>query len=291
MRDAVWAAYRAEGVNPIYPIIEAGFRESYRTMTMRYVREHPWLELACNLGMGLPVDHETSEWEEMFLPIPFYKRLGSTFIDDDLAVKQERWLLGEPRDLLTMYGEYGPRQRSLLPAWIVLSITLLWGLITLLALYPAWRTGSSTIYPAPRWVRLIVWLDVFLFAALGLGGCVLILMMSSEHIATRWNLNILWAVPTHLVAAAALAWVLLRKQATLPRWLRRVPRCHRHCDVPPVVGLVVPTPASAAGGVAATPAGRPPQHLAGHRGHPARGVADPRIGFITRIGSSRRGDG
>jgi hypothetical protein len=49
------------------------------------------------------------------------------------------------------------------------------------------------------------WPDVLLFGAVGLMGVVIwFLAFLSEHAVTRYNLNALWALPTHLVLAAAL---------------------------------------------------------------------------------------
>ena len=43
---------------------------------------------------------------------------------------------------------------------------------------------------------------------------IIFLWFISLHTVTHWNLNLLWAWPTHLAAA----WVLIRR--TRPRWLQ-----------------------------------------------------------------------
>jgi hypothetical protein len=59
------------------------------------------------------------------------------------------------------------------------------------------------------------WLDGILFGAVGIAGFVLaFLTFVSLHTVTNGNLNLMWALPTHVVPAVAL---LIGKN---PRWLR-----------------------------------------------------------------------
>ncbi|MEL6194722.1 MAG: hypothetical protein AAFR66_21865, partial [Bacteroidota bacterium] len=66
-------------------------------------------------------------------------------------------------------------------------------------------------------IRNSIWLqkiDAFLFFVVGLAGIVLLFMwVGTEHEVTKMNLNLLWLIPTHLIAAVGLA---LNK---IPNWL------------------------------------------------------------------------
>jgi hypothetical protein len=53
--------------------------------------------------------------------------------------------------------------------------------------------------------RLSLYFDRFLFTVLGLLGiCLLLLWIATSHQAAAKNFNLLWALPTHLIAVVAL---------------------------------------------------------------------------------------
>jgi predicted secreted protein len=64
--------------------------------------------------------------------------------------------------------------------------------------------------------KLSKWFDVILFLTIGLIGILLFLLWTmTDHKAAANNFNLLWALPTHIVAAIA----LLKKER--PKWLRK----------------------------------------------------------------------
>ncbi len=259
VRDAVWGAWglgEGEAELPffIYNLNTGSFQDSakvetFRSITMSHLG-HDWLlETVCSLGMGLPVDQPVTRWESLFLPIPLHEALaGGTFLRDGQRVgmvSRERWLVGSPEDLERVKDVILWSDGSGNIPWFVLLLALmavmLWG--TELDRYVTamgarfekrrpngWVAAASSRWAAgvsgSRMLPITAWLDVPLLAALGLGGGVLVMMMSSEHVVTQWNLNIIWAVPTHLLASAVLARSLWRsrglggKVERLPRWLR-----------------------------------------------------------------------
>jgi hypothetical protein len=60
------------------------------------------------------------------------------------------------------------------------------------------------------------WFDLIFFLLVGLLGLLLLLLwVATDHAAAAWNLNLLWAWPTHLLIAF---WLVKKAK---PRWLNR----------------------------------------------------------------------
>ncbi|NNK63594.1 MAG: hypothetical protein HKO98_10370, partial [Gemmatimonadetes bacterium] len=65
-----------------------------------------------------------------------------------------------------------------------------------------------------------LWFDVFMFLVLGVAGLLLgFLSFVSLHAVTRNNVNLLWALPTNLILASALARKVRRRWATGLLWV------------------------------------------------------------------------
>ena len=152
-------------------------------------------------------------------------------------------LFGQPTDQVPM-----PRQAAFLPFYLMASfdhatVTTGDGVQPLVARRDTvfWIEGAATVDPARPWPSILGWLllglalalthyqarrdrlrrhrrpDALLLGLIGVVGLLLTFMwFASEHTVTNYNWNlILWAWPTHLVAAVALAW------GTRSRWLQR----------------------------------------------------------------------
>ncbi len=169
---------------------------TYRQAIMAHLDDAPLLGLGINLGLGRPVDTPMTLRQTAFLPLPL-KHL----LDDARVIAadtgQARPLVIEKRDL------YRPRNPAMAAADPGLArhwpAAALWAAFALaLALSIRHRRVAATRKPR----RLG---DAALLAIVGLGGIILLgLAVATEHEVTAPNLNLLWAWPTHLIAAAAL---------------------------------------------------------------------------------------
>ncbi len=163
---------------------------SFRELLDPYLPGVPWTDFGMDLGLGLPADREATAREATFLPELLMSHLATGRIDRG----------GSTRPLVartdTLTGGAGitwePEPDTPWPA-IVLWILFLAGALLSVA------DGR-----AERGERRIV--DSMFFGLLGIGGLVIgFLWFVSLHGVTDRNLNLAWALPTHIVVAVAIA--------------------------------------------------------------------------------------
>lgn len=165
-----------------------------RNLTDLYLHQQPWGDLGIDICLGLPMDKKASPYEYMFLP----DYIESSFDHaSNLAMGQplvkEKIIVYEPTPEKAPFHWFHP--------WIIFGVFLSF------ASYLTWRDWHRK--------KSSRWFDVILFSVIGLIGILLLLLWTmTDHKAAANNFNLLWALPTHVVAAIA----LMRKQK--PRWLR-----------------------------------------------------------------------
>jgi hypothetical protein len=174
--------------------------KSFRTLLDPYVADRPWLDFGFDLVLGAPTDRIATPHEVMFLPDYLMEALDYATVTHggtarDLVTRKDTLLWFEGRD----------QKQAALP-WPL----LLFGLLFLVGLV---RTGISLRRRVPSTSPART--DVLLFTLTGLVGLFLLFMwLGTEHHVTKWNWNVLWALPTHAAATYAL-WRNARV-----RWLR-----------------------------------------------------------------------
>jgi len=171
---------------------------SFRDLIDPYLIEQPFLDLGMDLGLGLPADRTATPREAMFLPLYLMEAF------DHATITRE----GRPLPLVARTDAVAgtTEAAALVPArpWPAL---LLWGLLAAGLLLTV-RDLHAARARRP-------WFDGFLFGFVGVAGLVIVfLWFISLHTVTQNNLNLLWAWPTHLIAAV----ILLRRARV--RWLR-----------------------------------------------------------------------
>jgi len=140
------------------------------------------------------MDKKASPYEYMFLP----DYIESSFDHaSNVALGQplvkEKIIVCEPEHEKAPFHWYHP--------WIVFGIFLVF------ASFLTWRDWQRK--------KLSRWFDVALFLTLGLLGILLLLLWTlTDHKAAANNFNLLWALPTHVVAGVA----LIKKRK--PNWLK-----------------------------------------------------------------------
>jgi hypothetical protein len=164
-----------------------------RELTDIYLVRQPWGDLGIDIGLGLPMDKVASPLEYMFLPD--YVESGfnhASIIQNGAKVP----LVKETNKIYESRAEDIPKGLPN-PLYVFSFLTII---IMALSLYDFKRRKLST------------WLDATLFGVVGVVGLLLLfLWVATDHHAAANNLNILWALPTHLIAVIALI-----KQ---PKWL------------------------------------------------------------------------
>ena len=151
------------------------FRELIHEMTAR----HPWASMGNDLVLGLTADVETNQRQQEFLPLNLMYDFDHAQILSDGQYRplvKERRVLVEPDIQVVKTGFLSPT----LCAVIVFIFSL--GIFV-----AEWRKRSR-----------FVWFDVVLMAFTGLAGCLLFVMLFSEHPTTSTNLQILLLNPLWL---------------------------------------------------------------------------------------------
>ena len=152
----------------------------------------PWSKLGIDILLGAGLDKPVDNNVAMFLPDYLLKGIDSAAINGTQpVVKQKRTLLNATTPIQAT-GNYVP----------LILFTLLCG-------------GLAALYlsPAPRAQSISRFVDSFLLYLTGLLGLLLLFMWwGTDHRMTKDNYNLLWALPTNIIAV----WFLWRS----PSWLK-----------------------------------------------------------------------
>ena len=166
---------------------------TFRHMLHLYSEGHPWSRFAMDLCMGRKADLPISRREMMFVPFNVQSEFRNATISDDAAGEVRPLVSGEQL-LIEADGEQHPGG-GITPMQCALALLA----VTLgITAYGIWRR------------RTFWWFDLLLFAAAGLGGCVLAFLATfSQHPAVDQNYLLFVFHPLHLLCLPC----MLRKVA------------------------------------------------------------------------------
>ncbi|MBA4302219.1 MAG: hypothetical protein C0433_19270 [Cyclobacterium sp.] len=171
--------------------------KTFRNLIDEYVYLLPWADLGIDLALGSVIDRNSTERERQFLPDYMEAAFANATIVGDGPTRP---LVKESRVIL----EYPDEEFKMDP---INPYLIFWGIAILF-------TGITFFGHKKK--RHFVGFDVALFSILGILGLVVtFLWFFTDHSATKWNWNILWVFPGHLV----LVWGLMKK--TLQPWVRK----------------------------------------------------------------------
>lgn len=152
--------------------------KTVRDLMQDYLDYQPWGDLGIDLGLGTQIDREATGEEYMFLPDYIHKAFaGATILRDGEMVPliSRSELAFSPKE-----EEFSNRLMTPLNTFIILFFVV--GLIT----HRNLKFGKRT-----------AWIDYVLFSLAGfVGWWVVFLWFGTEHLS-KWNLNVLWALPFH----------------------------------------------------------------------------------------------
>lgn len=146
---------------------------TFRDMLQPFLVTMPWSAFGIDLALGLPADKIATAWDYMYLPDEMLIAFAlASHPNGDPLVSEHRIII--------------PKTVELSPASKITPHIVMW-LLALLAMVSLYKAKWSLLF------------DKIFFSVLGLTGLVIIfLWFFSDHITTKTNLNILWALPTHL---------------------------------------------------------------------------------------------
>ena len=154
--------------------------KTFRNLIDLYLTNHHWSDFGIDLALGLPTDAVATPSDYMFLPDYLKEGFASATILKN----------GEEVPLVISTQEIISKKAMAPDVFFLTPMKVCWGifLITLLV----------SIYGLKKHKRLI-YFDMIYFSLIGLvGWMVFLLDFATDHVATKQNLNMLWAVPLHL---------------------------------------------------------------------------------------------
>jgi hypothetical protein len=149
---------------------------TYRDLIHRYLKPHPWSRFGIDIALGLPTEQKTYAMEQMFLPDYMFDTFAKLLHDGRPIVKETNKIFVPDRPAIQPPGFLTP--------------TLVCCLVFALAIVFLFVQKGSKVF------------DFSLFFVVGLVGLVVtFLWFFTDHTNTLNNLNIIWALPTHIVMA------------------------------------------------------------------------------------------
>jgi len=144
-----------------------------------YLQYQLWGDFGIDLGLGMQIDRDAKAEEYMFLPeYVMHAFAGATIKRNGI----EEPLVLDTLELIPQREE--DNESSI---WTPFNIFLILFFLTGLITNRNYKSGKRT-----------KWIDYLLFGLAGFGGLwVSYLWFGTEHLS-KWNLNILWAIPLHI---------------------------------------------------------------------------------------------
>lgn len=149
---------------------------TFRQLLDEYLQEKPWADFGIDLILGLPADKKADIRDQMFLPDYLSSNLAKATIDGKPFM--------QPVELLQ------PRVEVINNSMIKFTPMLLFVIVALLAII-------ITLGKNERSKNIF---DIIILSACGLAGLFFLFMwFGTDHVATKWNWNVLWLNPLCLL--------------------------------------------------------------------------------------------
>lgn len=160
--------------------------KTFRNLIDEYVYRMPWADFGIDLALGAVIDRNATEHEKMFLPSYMEAAFARATIEGDgptrPLVKQDQVVLDFP----VRETDFGLMNPYLI--WWVFAIAVM--LLT---------------YFGYKFKKLFLGFDMAYFSILGIIGLVVVMLwFFTFHSQTKYNWNLLWAFPAHLVLGIGL---------------------------------------------------------------------------------------
>jgi hypothetical protein len=161
-------------------------QKTFRNLIDEYVIRLAWADFGIDLALGSVIDVKAKEREKQFLPDYMEAAFGRAMIVGDGPTRP----LVKENNLIMEF----PERSSKLD---VVNPYVIWWLFAILMMV--------ITYIGFKRKRLFKGFDIAFFSILGLLGVLIVLLwFFTFHSQTKYNWNILWAFPGHLVLAFAL---------------------------------------------------------------------------------------
>lgn len=155
-----------------------------RSFTLRklldlYIKDaQPWSDFGIDIVLGLPADKKATPENSMFLPDPLHDIVATTKTPDGSPL-----VLSEKNIPQASFPE---KEKSKID-WLTHPLSVMW-FVFVLGMLSIWSPGFQLLFDRVFWFSLGV-----------IGLVITFLWFFTDHQATKNNLNIFWALPTHLL--------------------------------------------------------------------------------------------
>ncbi|MCO5247825.1 MAG: DUF4105 domain-containing protein [Chitinophagales bacterium] len=151
--------------------------ETIRELIDKHTTYNEWLDLGIDLLLGGRTDKIADKYTRMFLPEELMIEFDSTYYHGQPIVSHSEML----------FEGDSPKTPNLIHPFIVFSLILL---IVIL---------SQVFLPTFRWQLPVA---ISILSVVGIVGWILVFMwFGTDHYLTKWNLNLLWAIPFYFPLA------------------------------------------------------------------------------------------
>ena len=161
---------------------------TFRDLLDLYLTDSPWSHFGINVILGKPTDNRADFKEHMFLPDYLEKGYGSAYLSTN----------GSRKPLVKKHHKiFSPKQKNRETSSTIPSPSILfWSIFTLIALL--------TFYEIYTKKRFSVIDGIFFLSSGLLGALIIFLWFFTDHTVTVKNWNILWTLPTNIIAGVFL---------------------------------------------------------------------------------------
>ena len=167
-----------------------------RELTDLYLTDNLWGDLGIDLCLGLPMDKTATPYMYMFLPDYIESAFDNASLRTDsstIPLVRNKASTFEPVPVEEELSHFTPN-------------AVLYGLLIIIGLISGYdfKRGKQS-----------KWFDILLFGIVGIVGLLFFLLWTiTDHEAAARNMNLLWAMPSHLILA-----ILLFKKPP-PSWIK-----------------------------------------------------------------------
>ena len=147
-----------------------------RQLLRPYLAEQPWTRFGIDLVLGVPADRVADVEQKMFLPNGLHDAFAKAILPDGTPLVARENRIPAGAELLESATSGSPGQ----PFWVMCALAV----VGILSMFNA---RANRIF------------DTIFWFVLGIAGVIIgFLWFLTDHGATKTNLNLFWAWPTHL---------------------------------------------------------------------------------------------